>query len=227
MEQRPFAIKRIFPNRTDAGRALGNLLRQYSHRPDALVLGLPRGGIPVAYEVAKALHAELDALIVRKVSVASYPELAVGAVADGGVVYVNHEILRELGISQWAFDERLAVEKNELLRRQRLYRGNHQPPVICGRLVFVVDDGIATGASMKVALQAVRALHPSEVVCAVPVAPTDFEQRLAGCADRFFCVLPISDFRAVGEFYENFDQVSDLEVCQLLTKAHEKGTQPI
>lgn len=227
MERKPSVITRIFPNRTEAGRALGGLLRQCNHSSDALVLGLPRGGIPVAYEVARALNAEMDALLVRKISIASYPELAIGAVADGGVVYVNHELLRELGISERAFHERLAIENAELLRRQRVFRGDRQPPAINGRLVFVVDDGIATGASMKVALQSVRALNPAEVVCAVPVAPTDFEQRLAGCADRFFCVLSVSDFRAVGQFYENFDQVSESEVCRLLTKARETRMQPI
>lgn len=213
--------RRTFRDRTDAGGAVASLLRQYRHRSDVLVLGLPRGGIPVAYEVAMAINAELDALIVRKISLAPYPELAIGAIADGGYVYANDDLLRDLGITEQVFNARLASAQNELSRYQRVYRGNDPPPVIDGRVVIVVDDGIATGASMKVALQSVRALNPTELVCAVPVAPSDSAQRLNGLVDRFFCVLSAPEFRAVGEFYENFNQVSEDEVCRLLANARE------
>lgn len=221
MARRSLGTAQLFRDRADAGRALGSLLSQYRGHSNVLVLGLPRGGIPVAYEVALAIDAELDALIVRKISVEAYPELAIGAVADGGGLYVNERLVRELGISETLLDSRVVNARDELREYQQAYRGNHRAPAINGRVVIVVDDGIATGASMKVALQSVRTSNPAELVCAVPVAPTDFAERLNGFADRFFCVLPVSEFRAVGQFYENFDQVPRDEVRRLLVNARE------
>ena len=215
-------MHRSFRNRTEAGRALGDMLARYRECSDVLVLGLPRGGVPVAYEVANAIDAELGVLIVRKVSLDIYPEFAIGAVADWDGLYVNEELVRELGISEDLLDSRITHAREELRRYQEAYRGNLQSPVIEGRIVIVVDDGIATGASMKVALQTVRTLNPAELVCAIPVAPADFAERLNGYADQFYCVLRAPELRAVGEFYANFDQVPEVSVRQFLEKAHGK-----
>lgn len=205
-----------FPNRSVAGRRLAERLRTYAGRKDVIVLALPRGGVPVGYEVARALGVELDVLIVRKLGVPQQPELAMGAIASGGGRYLNHEVLRLAHVSHDALQSVLDSETIELQRRERLYRGPRSPPQITGRVVIVVDDGMATGASMRAAVMALRSQRPSHIVVAVPVAPYDAGERLEGAADEFVCLLSPHEFYAVGQFYADFDQTSDAQVRALL-----------
>ncbi|MGE5626095.1 MAG: phosphoribosyltransferase [Bacillota bacterium] len=205
-----------FPNRRVAGRMLAERLRAYADRSDVLVLGLPRGGVPVAYELAKALNAELDVLIVRKLGMPGHPELAMGAIASGGTQYLNEEVLRYGGVGRHALQAVLEEEQAELVRREKLYRGTRAPLKLAGRTVIVVDDGMATGASMRAAVMALRSGKPSKIVVAVPVAPADAADRLQGAADEFVCVQNPVHFYAVGQFYKDFEQTSDEEVRELL-----------
>jgi putative phosphoribosyl transferase len=211
----------MFDDRTTAGRALAESLAQYRGRNDVIVLALPRGGVPVAFEVAQALGAELDVLVVRKLGVPFQPELAMGAIASGGAVYRNMEVLRLAQVSEREFETVLARERTELQRREALYRGARPPLQVNGRIVIVVDDGMATGASLHAGLAAMRMLRPAKLVAAVPVAPPDAVERLAGLADDFICIAAPEDFHAVGQFYRRFDQTSDDEVRDLLARSHE------
>lgn len=206
----------MFMNRIDAGRRLADRLRHYGNRRDVLVLGLPRGGVPVAYEVAQALNAELDVLVVRKLGVPFQPELAMGAIASGGGVSLNDEVIAMAGVTARQFDRVRASEQKELERRERLFRGGRAPIAVKGRTVIVVDDGLATGATMRAALAALRTLLPARLVVAVPVAPEDAAERVAGICDEFVCVETPYDFAAVGQVYQDFRQTSDDEVRELL-----------
>ena len=210
-----------FLNRRDAGVELAAKLRAHAHaRDDVLVLALPRGGVPVGYEVAQALGAGFDVLIVRKLGVPKHPELAMGAIASGGARYLNDEVLRHAGIDAATL---LAVElreRRELDRRERLYRGTRPASPVRGKTVILVDDGIATGASMHVAAAAVRSLAPARLVVAVPVAPAEATQWFVGVADDFVCVHSPRHFQAVGDLYREFGQVTDNEVRELLGHAH-------
>ena len=205
-----------FRNRTDAGRQLAEKLAAYADRPDVLVLALPRGGVPVGSEVARALGAPLDAFLVRKLGVPGYEELAMGAVATGGVRVLNDEIVRGLGIVEHVIDVAVAREMEELARREQLYRGGSPPPDVAGRTVILVDDGLATGATMRAAVAALRRRHPARIVVAVPTASPDTHEALKAEADDVVCATTPEPFFAVGHWYEDFRQTTDDEVRDLL-----------
>jgi putative phosphoribosyl transferase len=209
----------IFPTRSIAGRLLAERLHAFVDRSEVIVLALPRGGVPVGYEVAHALGVELDVLIVRKLGVPQQPELAMGAIASGGARYLNQEVLRLAHVSDAELQKVVAAETAELERREHLYRGERPPLDITGRTVIVVDDGMATGASMRAAVLALRSKRPAHIVVAVPVAPEDAGERLQGAADEFVCLLNPRDFYAVGQFYLDFRQTSDDEVRALLKRS--------
>jgi predicted phosphoribosyltransferase len=212
------AIALPFENRADAGRMLAAQLAEYRGRPDVLVLGLPRGGVPVAFEVAQALGAPLDVYLVRKLGVPGHAELAMGAIASGGVRVVNQEMLRSLRISSQQLDAVTRTEEAELRRQERLYRGDRPPPPVSGRTVILVDDGLATGATMQAAVAALRSAGPQEVVVAVPVAPPETCAELEAEADRVVCAVTPEPFYAVGAWYRDFSQTSDDEVRELLRR---------
>jgi putative phosphoribosyl transferase len=208
-----------FRDRVDAGRVLADRLRAYAGRPDLLVLALPRGGVPVGYEVATALGAPLDVLVVRKLGLPGHEELAMGAIAAGGTIVVNDEVVRLSGVPYELLEEQAAIERVELARRERLWRGDRPWPEVEGRLVLLVDDGLATGSTMRAALAAVRALRPASVVVAVPTAPAAACERLAMEADAVVCAANPTPFVAVGQSYDVFDQTSDKQVRELLARA--------
>lgn len=210
---------RTFRDRTEAGRELGSRLARYQDE-DVIVLGLPRGGIPVAREVARALAAPMDIFLVRKLGAPGHPELAIGAIASGGIRVLNADVVRMLGVSEDAIAEVAARETRELERRDREYRGNRPLPDLRGRVVILVDDGLATGATMRAAAAAVRGSDPARVVVAVPVAARDTcdEFRRDPAIDEIECALTPEPFQAVGLWYDDFDQVSDAEVRALLAE---------
>ena len=205
-----------FRDRADAGRRLAEKLTSYADRSDVLVLALPRGGVPVGFEVARALGAPLDVFLVRKLGVPGYEELAMGAVATGGVRVLNDEIVRGLGISEHAIDAVVARELQELARRKRLYRDARPPPNIGGGTVILVDDGLATGATMRAAIQALRQQEPRRIVVAVPTASPDTCEALKAEADDVICAMTPEPFVAVGHWYDDFRQTTDDEVRDLL-----------
>ena len=208
---------RRFRDRRDAGRQLGEeVRRRYGTRSDALVLALPRGGVPVAFEVAQAIDAPLDVFIVRKLGFPGHEELAMGAIASGGVRVLNDEVLRYSPVPQRAIDEATAREQQELERRERSYRGTRPPLDVTSRTVFVVDDGLATGSTMRAAVRALRRMNSSEVIVAVPVAAAETCEDLRREVDDLICLSTPSPFQAVGLWYEDFDQTSDAEVLELL-----------
>lgn len=209
----------LFTDRAAAGRALAGQLQGYAGRDDVAVLALPRGGVPVAWEVARALGAELDLLSVRKLGVPYQPELAMGATASGGAMYVDRQIVANCGVSPQQLEQVIAAENRELARREVLYRGTHEPARIEGQTVIVVDDGVATGVSMRAALLALRSAKPAWIVVAVPVAPPGAQDRIGTAADEFVCLLSAPDFRSVGQYYRDFDQISDKQVIDLLAHA--------
>lgn len=210
---------RLFRNRRDAGRQLADLLDAYAGRPDVVVLALPRGGVPVGYEVAKRLGAPLDLLVVRKLGVPGREELAMGAIASGGVEVVDERIVQMLGISQEAFEAVERREREELERRDRTLRGGRPPIDVSGKTVILVDDGLATGASMAAAIDALRTRDPARVVAAVPVAQLETCRALGQRADEMICAYTPDRLYAVGVWYEDFTQTSDAEVRQLLEAA--------
>jgi putative phosphoribosyl transferase len=209
-----------FHDRTDAGQQLAQQLGSFVHRPDVLVLGLPRGGVPVAYAVARALQAPLDVLIVRKLGVPGEPELAMGAIASGGVRVINDDVVAALGITQQTLEEVTEREQQELLRRERLYRGDRPPPDIYGRTVILVDDGIATGATIRAAIALLRRQRPARLVVAVPVAAASTCAELQTEVDEVVCVLAPENFYGVGLWYDEFPQTTDQEIQELLQRAH-------
>jgi putative phosphoribosyl transferase len=211
----------VFQSRRDAGRQLAARLEAYVGRDDVIVLALPRGGVPVGYEVALALGVPLDVLTVRKLGVPKQPELALGAIASGGGVFLNEDVVRATGVGEAELHAIEARERAELERREKLYRGTRPAPRLRGRTVIVVDDGMATGASMRAAVTALRSLQPARIVVAVPVAPADAVARLEHAADEFVSVLTSVEFFAVGQFYRDFDQTTDADVRRLLDAAHE------
>ncbi|HET9660196.1 MAG TPA: erythromycin esterase family protein [Thermomicrobiales bacterium] len=210
-----------FKNRQDAGRHLAAELGAYADRPDVVVLGLPRGGVPVAAEVATALHAPLDAFLVRKLGVPGHEELAMGAIASGGVRVVDQRLVRELGISAATVDAVEASEQHELQRRERLYRGNRGAPAVQGKTVILVDDGLATGATMRAAVEALRRLEPAWIAGAVPVASSEMCEAMRVEVDDMICAATPEPFYAVGLWYDDFGPTSDQEVCDLLRTAQE------
>lgn len=208
-----------FANRIDAGRALAARLGAYAHRDDVVVLGLPRGGVPVAAAVADALGAPLDVLVVRKVGVPDQPELALGAVAEGGVSLMNEDVYRMVAPDPAVVERAVARERAALDRRLADYRAGRPGVPIEGRVAIVVDDGLATGASMEAAVRAVRLRRPARVVAAVPVAAREAVQRLSAVADEVVAAMVPSPFHAVGAWYGDFSQTEDAEVEALLASA--------
>ncbi|CAB3768522.1 phosphoribosyltransferase [Paraburkholderia solisilvae] len=212
-------MERAFTDRAAAGRALAGLLSAYANRNDVVVLALPRGGVPVAFEVARLLGAALDVLAVRKLGVPWQAELAMGAIASGGALYVDEPLVREIGLPQAAFDRVLASERIELERREQVYRPPGQTALdMQGRTAIVVDDGMATGASMKAAVRALRTRTPAKIVAALPVAPPGAHARLGDDVDEFVCVLTPANFYAVGQFYADFSETTDDDVRALLAQ---------
>jgi putative phosphoribosyl transferase len=217
------AVKIPFRDRAEAGRFLATKLSAYAHRPDVIVLALPRGGVPVAFEVAEALRAPLDVFLVRKLGVPGYEELAMGAIATGGVRVLNEDVIRSLKISSRDIDAVAEQEQRELERRERLYRGGRQAPDVRGRTVILVDDGLATGSSMYAAVRALRMQEPARIVVAVPVAPPSTCEELRREADEVVCAATPEPFYAVGLWYEDFSQVSDEEIRNLLRQAEQQA----
>jgi putative phosphoribosyl transferase len=209
----------MFRSRADAGRKLAERLTGYAIRQDVLVLGIPRGGVLVAFEVAQALRAPLDVLLVRKLGTPGQEELAMGAIASGGARVLNQQLIAELGITEEQITDTIAREEAELQRRELMYRGARPGISANGKIVILVDDGIATGSSMIVAVDALRTLHPQKIVVAVPVAPGHAERQLIRIADEFVCVQEPEWFFAIGEFYANFPQTTDAEVRAVLEHA--------
>jgi putative phosphoribosyl transferase len=212
----------ILQDRTAAGRRLVEPLLPYANRPDVIVLALPRGGVPVAYEVATALKARLDLMLVRKLGVPSHPEYAMGAIASGGVQIRNEEALRVHPIAKAAFDAVVERESRELLRREQVYRGTRPAVRLKDQVVILIDDGLATGASMRAAIQALRVQAPSRIVVAVPVAPIETVQALRREVDELVCPLLPEWFTSIGHWYMDFTQTSDAEVIELLQRAWQR-----
>jgi predicted phosphoribosyltransferase len=216
---------RVFRDRAEAGRVLAERLREYADRPDVVVLALPRGGVPVAFEVAQALHAPLDVFLVRKLGVPGHEELAMGAVATGGVRVLNEQVVRALHIPEQVIDAVARWELEELARRERLYRGDRPPPDVRGRTVILIDDGLATGATMLAAVRALRQQQPERIVVAVPIASRDTCDLLRDEVDDVICAATPDPFYAVGLWYENFEQLTDEEVREQLARAAVRAAQ--
>jgi predicted phosphoribosyltransferase len=215
-------MRTSFRDRTEAGRLLADRLRAYERNPDAIVLALPRGGVPVAYEVAASLELPLDIFVVRKLGVPGYRELAMGAIASGGIRVLNEDVLRSLPDAPALVAEVTSQETRELERRERDYRGDRPPPEVSGRIVILIDDGLATGATMLAAIAALRKKAPAKIVVAVPVCPPETCGEIERVADEVVALLAPDWFRGVGQFYEDFAQVSDEEVRVLLARAAER-----
>lgn len=214
-----------FADRREAGTELAARLHAYKDRGDVVVLALPRGGVPVAYEVARALGAPLDVFLVRKLGVPGHPELAMGAIASGGVRVLNDDVVRWYGVPASIIDEVAVDEQAELERRERAYRDGREPLSLERRIVLLIDDGLATGSSMKAAVQAVRAHAPARIVVAVPVGAPDTCGQFADIADEIICARTPEPFSAVGQWYRDFSQTTDEEVRGLLHESAEPATR--
>jgi putative phosphoribosyl transferase len=212
--------KQRFRDRAAAGRLLGETLRHHAGRPDVVVLALPRGGVPVGFEVARALRAPLDVFLVRKLGVPGHEELALGAIASGGVRVLNRELIDALGLSAERLERIDARERRELERRERSYRDARPAPELEGRTVIVVDDGLATGSTMMAAVAAIRAKRPAAVVVAVPVADPEVCEAVGAAADEAVCLRAARPLGAIGYYYADFSQTSDAVVRELLAAAH-------
>lgn len=221
MAQKP-SMQILLRDRPAAGQTLVEPLLRYARRPDVIVLALPRGGVPVAYEVATALEVRLDLMLVRKLGIPSHPEFAMGAIGSGGVQVINKDVLRAHRIDPAALDAVIAREKRELSRREHAYRGDRPPVQLGGQVAILVDDGIATGASMRAAIQAVRAQGPARIVVAVPVASLDMAETLRCEVEEVVCPLTPEWLMSVGYWYTDFSQTSDEEVIDLLRRAWQR-----
>ena len=217
-------MERAFANRTEAGRLLAEKLVNYAGRADVIVLGLPRGGVPVAFEVAQRLGALLDVFIVRKLGVPGFEELAAGAIASGGVRVLNEDVMRAIPHADEAINAITARETAELERREQIYREGRPPPELRDRIVILVDDGLATGATMRAAVKALRERGAARIVVAVPVGPPDTCHELEERADETICLSTPEFFQAVGQYYEDFSQTSDEDVRELLSQAAQNTT---
>lgn len=212
-------MKLPIANRKAAGQALAEALNDYRGRDDVIVLALPRGGVPVALEIAKALGARLDLMLVRKLGTPGQKELAMGAIASGGSRVINKDVVQALAITPQTIDQVAEDETRELQRREQVYRGDRPWPDLAHQCVILVDDGVATGATMCAAIEAVRTQHPALIVVAVPVAPPDTIAKLRELADVIICLEEPEPFQAIGLWYVDFSQVNDEEVCNLLGRA--------
>ncbi len=215
--------EQLFTDRHDAGRRLVRLLEDLTGSPDLLVLSLPRGGVPVGYEIARTLDAPMDVLLVRKLGVPGREELAMGAIASGGIEVLNLDIINSLGIEDNIIRAAVTRERTELARREIAFRGERPMPAMEDRKVILVDDGLATGASMRAAIDAVKSRSPRELIVAVPVAARSTADEMGGIVDRFHCVLCPSNLGGVGMWYEDFHQMSDREVRDILSRADGSG----
>src|SRR5438876_9037533 len=211
-------MERAFANRTEAGRLLAEKLVQYAGRDDVVVLGLPRGGVPVANEVATRLRAQLDVFIVRKLGVPGFEELAAGAIASGGVRVLNEDVIRAIPHADQAIEAVTARETTELQRREQIYREGRPAPELRDRIAILVDDGLATGATMRAAVKALRQRGAAKIVVAVPVGPPDTCHEIEEQADETICLSMPEFFQAVGQYYEDFSQTSDEDVRELLAR---------
>jgi putative phosphoribosyl transferase len=209
----------LFRNRSEAGHWLAERLQAYAHRPDVIVLALPRGGVPVGFELARSLHAPLDVFLVRKLGLPGQEELAMGAIASGGVRVLNDDVVGALAVPASVIDEVARREEQELRRREEAYRGSRPAPDLRGRVVILVDDGLATGSTMRAAVRAVKQMQPARVVVAVPVAAEATRDDIGREVDEIVCSTPPEPFLAVGRWYEDFSQTSDEEVHDLLERA--------
>ena len=216
-------VGKRFRDRREAGRLLAARLSAYANRPDVVVLALPRGGVPVAAEVARALGAPLDVFVVRKLGVPGHEEFAFGAIATGGVRVLNEEVVRALQIPDRVIDAVAAREQEELARRERVYRGDRPPLDVRGRTVILVDDGLATGATMQAAIRALRQQQPARIVVAVPTASLETCDELKRVVDEVICATTPDPFYAVGLWYEDFSQTTDEEVRELLARSTGAG----
>src|SRR5437016_10061395 len=216
-------MEAAFPDRSAAGRLLAEKLTQYAGRDDVIVLGLPRGGVPVAYEVAQALRVPLDVFIVRKLGVPGFEELAVGAIASGGVRVLNDDVARALPNANEIIEAVTAKETAELQRREQSYRDGRPAPELRDKTIILVDDGLATGATMRAAVKALRPRWLAQIVVAVPVGPPDTCRVFEDEADEVICASEPEFFQAVGQYYEDFSQTSDDEVRDLLARAAQRG----
>ena len=207
-----------FRDRSEAGRLLAQRLDEYANRTDVLVLALPRGGVPVAHEIAQRLHAPLDVFLVRKLGLPWHRELAMGAIASGGIEVLNTEVVRLYAVPRHVIDAVAAAEAEELDRRMREYRGIRPLPELAGRVVVLVDDGIATGSTMRAAVAALRRQEPAAIVVAVPVAAVDTSEELRQEVDRLICLSTPRTFTAVGDWYDDFSQTSDEQVRAYLNE---------
>ena len=203
-------------DRQQAGRVLVSLLNKYANQPNVIVLALPRGGVPVAYEIATALSLPLDVFIVRKLGLPGHEEFAMGAIASGGTIVFNESVAHDLHLQQAAVDAVIESEMNELTRREQLYRGNRPLPDLLGKIIILVDDGIATGSTMLAAIHALKKQKPANMIVAVPVAALATCQTMASLVDKLICPLQPVNFYAVGLWYENFSQTTDDDVINLL-----------
>jgi len=212
-------METTFSNRAEAGRLLAEKLDQYAGRDDVIVLGLPRGGLPVAFEVAKRLRAPLDVFIVRKLGVPGFEELAAGAIASGGVRVLNEDVMRSIPNAEQVIESITAKETAELQRREQSYRDGRPAPELRDRIVILVDDGLATGATMHAVVKALRQRGAAKIVVAVPVGPPETCREFEDAADEVVCATAPEFFHAVGQFYEDFSQTSDEEVREILARA--------
>jgi putative phosphoribosyl transferase len=212
-------MKKLFRDRIEAGRLLAGMLGRYADCAGVLILALPRGGVPVGFEVAKSLNAPLDIFVVRKLGLPGDEELAMGAIASGNVRVLNDEVIRSFGVSNSVVDAVAEKEEIELKRRERLYRGNTPAPNAAGKTILLVDDGIATGSTMRAAVAALRRQSPSRVIVAVPVAPPATCKELQAEADEVVSVIAPENFYAVGQWYEVFDQTTDRQVRELYERS--------
>lgn len=214
----------VFENRLEAGKKLGAELYLY-RQENPFILALPRGGVPIAYEIAKILQAPLDVLVVRKIGLSSNREFGIGAIAEGDVQIVDDDTLRTIGVDEEELKDTLKLEKKELQRRVEIYRGHRPLPDLTGRTVILVDDGMATGMTARAAIESVKKLHPQKIILAMPVCAFDIVENLRSMVNGVICLATPYEFIAVGAWYRDFSQVSDREVVDLLKQVNTLGTQ--